>query len=699
LGTVTAAGTIVNDDVLPTLSIAATSASLNEGNSGSTIHAFTVTRSGDTSGAASANWTVGSSTATGPDFEGGQLPSGTVRFAAGETSTTVTIAVAGDTAFEADEAFTVTLSAPSGATLGTVTAAGTIVNDDALPVLAIAPTASSQNEGNGGTTNYNFTVTRSGDTSGASSANWAVSSGSASGTDFIDGALPSGTVSFVAGETSKPITVAVAGDTAFEADEAFTVTLSAPSGAKLGTVTAAGIIVNDDALPTLSIAARDANRDEGNDNATDFTFTVTRSGDTSGTSSASWAVGVASGMETSAPEDGAIASAADFADGTLPSGTVSFAAGESSKIVTVVVVGDTAFEPDETFAVTLSNPIGGTVGAASTATGTILNDDTAVVPGVTVNGTAGNDSALTGGAGNDTITGFAGTDTLTGTGGDDRLDGGSGLPSERDLAIFSGPISGYTLARAGATLTIADATPGRDGTDTATNLEKLQFSDMGVNLTVQATAASIDPATLDRICELYLGFFARVPAADGIENWVNQFKAGKSLNAIADDFYGIGSSEALRSVTGYWDFTNDRPLSDQDFVRIAYRNVLGREGLEGGITYWAAELTGPQAKTRGELVGTMLDAARGLTGDTTWGWVAQLLDDKVLMSKRVAVDWGLNYGANASEAITKGVEIANAIDESPNPNPAFAAIPVKTFDFAEATALIGINPAGIDLIA
>ncbi|MEN9316510.1 MAG: hypothetical protein RIS35_2903, partial [Pseudomonadota bacterium] len=58
-----------------------------------------------------------------------------------------------------------------------------------------------------------------------------------------------------------------------------------------------------------------------------------------------------------------------------------------------------------------------------------------------------------------------------------------------------------------------------------------------------------------------------------------------------------------------------------------------------------------------------------------------------------------NYGANASESIAKGVAIAGSVDQSPNPNPAFAAIPVKTFDFAEATGLIGINPAGIDLIA
>jgi Ca2+-binding RTX toxin-like protein len=381
-------------------------------------------------------------------------------------------------------------------------------------------------------------------------------------------------------------------------------------------------------------------------------------------------------------------------DGLLGTLGIDTATGAAMFVPDAAVLSALTEEKTETFELTVSDGL-----LTVLAPWTVTARPTPTPPGATITGTSGNDPALTGGAGNDTITGFAGADTLTGAGGDDRLDGGSGLPSERDLAIFSGPIAGYTLARAGATLTITDATPGRDGTDTATNLEKLQFSDMGVNLTVQATAASIDPATLDRLCELYLGFFARVPAADGLENWVNQFKGGKSLNTIADDFYGIGSSEALRSVTGYWDFANDRPLSDTDFVRIAYRNVLGREGLEGGINYWAGQLTGPEAKTRGELVGTMLDAAHGLETNPDWGWVPTLLDDKVTMSKRVAVDWGLNYGANASESIAKGVAIAGSVDQSPNPNPAFAAIPVKTFDFEAATELVGIDPAAIDLIA
>ena len=84
----------------PTLSIAAASASLNEGNSGNTAFTFTVTRSGNTTGASSAGYAVtgsGANPATAADFAGGAFPTGTVSFAAGETSKTITVNVAGDT--------------------------------------------------------------------------------------------------------------------------------------------------------------------------------------------------------------------------------------------------------------------------------------------------------------------------------------------------------------------------------------------------------------------------------------------------------------------------------------------------------------------------------------------------------------------------------------------------------------------------
>jgi hypothetical protein len=122
------------------------------------------------------------------------------------------------------------------------------------PTLSIATPGVSQNEGNSGGTAFTYTVTRTGSTTGASTASYAVTGNGANpatAADFTGGALPTGTVSFAAGETSKTIAVNVAGDTAMESSEGFTLTLSNPSaGAVIGTASATGTIVNDDSSTT-----------------------------------------------------------------------------------------------------------------------------------------------------------------------------------------------------------------------------------------------------------------------------------------------------------------------------------------------------------------------------------------------------------------------------------------------------------------
>ncbi|WP_341853574.1 ELWxxDGT repeat protein [Microcystis aeruginosa 1339] len=242
----------------------------------------------------------------------------------------------------------------------------------AIPTLAIAATSANQTEGNSGSKAFTFTVTRAVNTTGSNNVNWAVTgSGTnpANATDFVGSVLPSGVVSFAAGETSKVITVNVQGDTTVELNETFTVTLSNPTnGATITTATATGTIQNDDvAIPTLAIAATSANQTEGNSGSKAFTFTVTRAVNTTGSNNVNWAV---TGSGTNP------ANATDFVGSVLPSGVVSFAAGETSKVITVNVQGDTTVELNETFTVTLSNPTNGaTLGTPSTATVTIVDDD------------------------------------------------------------------------------------------------------------------------------------------------------------------------------------------------------------------------------------------------------------------------------------------------------------------------------------
>ncbi|MFM6588504.1 MAG: bluetail domain-containing putative surface protein, partial [Microcystis panniformis] len=168
------------------------------------------------------------------------------------------------------------------------------------------------------------------------------------------------------------------------------------NSATITTATAIGTINNDDvAVPTLAIAATNASQTEGNSGSKAFTFTVTRSVNTTGTNNVNWAV-TGSGSNP--------ANATDFIGGLFPSGTLSFAPGEASKVITVNVQGDTTVELDENFTVTLSTPTNGATITTATATGTIQNDDFI--------GTSGPDT-LVGTSGADAMTGLAGNDIYT----------------------------------------------------------------------------------------------------------------------------------------------------------------------------------------------------------------------------------------------------------------------------------------------
>jgi hypothetical protein len=227
--------------------------------------------------------------ADGNDFAPGAVLAGQVVFLPGETKKVISLDVAGDGVVELNESFTVTLSdAFAGAVLGTASAVGIIYNDDTpgTGVLSIARGAAQTAAGQGGATAFTFTVSRAGANFAAASADWIVTGGSsvagtlaADAADFVGGVLPSGRVSFAAGETSRTIVVNVAGDVVPELNEGFTVTLSgAAAGVGIGTGAASGVILNDDFLPSgvLSIARGHAARAEGQEGATAFSFVVSR---------------------------------------------------------------------------------------------------------------------------------------------------------------------------------------------------------------------------------------------------------------------------------------------------------------------------------------------------------------------------------------------------------------------------------------
>ena len=380
----TATAVIINDDAgRAILAISGAGTSRNEGNPGgiggtTTPFPFTVTRTGDLGVAVTAEWTVsgfidvGTLPSTAADFPGGIFPTGTVSFAAGATTATITVPVTADTLGENNERFAVTLSnASPGTTIGTAVASAAVFNDDAN--FAITQTPVSKAEGNTGSTEFSFTVTRSGAV-GTNTVTWSLAGSGAApadASDFLGGTLPSGTLSFGAGVTSRTITVLVAGDTLVEDDEGFAITLSNPSApARITAAIAQATILGDEAA--FAITTQDARLVEGTGGTTPVRFTVTRTGGTSFTHSVDMAAAGIAGAGT------VPATAADFAGGVLPAATLSFAPGQTSRIITLDIAADSRAELNERFAATLSSPSAGATLATASARVLVLNDDTSI---------------------------------------------------------------------------------------------------------------------------------------------------------------------------------------------------------------------------------------------------------------------------------------------------------------------------------
>jgi len=173
-----------------------------------------------------------------------------------------------------------------------------------------------------------------------------------------------------------------------------------------------------EAVPTYSISASTPSVTEGDIGTSEVTFTVTR--DASDTAA------------TVTLAQSGTAGTTDFTAVNLP---IEFAVGESSKSVSVLVVGDEEVEPDETITFSIASISEPSSLGASTASVTILNDDTVTIPDpeeptdsgdfVSQMGTDGDNTLIGEDGQQDALFGKAGNDILKGKGDDDYLDGGA----------------------------------------------------------------------------------------------------------------------------------------------------------------------------------------------------------------------------------------------------------------------------------
>ena len=324
---------------------------LNEGNGGTTNATFTVSLSPSSQQTITVNYATANGTATaGSDYT---AKTGTLTFAPGITTQTVTVAVAGDTALEGNETFTVNLSNAGATPIIDAQGVGTIINDDQLPTLSINNVSIA--EGNTGTQIINFLVTLSAASTQTVTVQYATANGTANaGDDFVD---KTGTLTFAPGITSKSVAITINGDTTVEPDEDFTINLTAPTNAAIADAQGLGSIINDDG-GTLQFSTSVFTVSEAGALAT---ISVTRANGSSGAVSVSYAT---SNGTASAP-----------GDYTAKTGTLNWADGDTAvKTFTVPVINDGVTEPNETINLTLTNATGGAVlGLPKTAILTILD--------------------------------------------------------------------------------------------------------------------------------------------------------------------------------------------------------------------------------------------------------------------------------------------------------------------------------------
>lgn len=324
-----------------------------------------VSRTGGAEGAASVSYATANGTAlAGADY---LAVNGTLTWADGDTADkTISVPVINDSLTEPAETFTVTLGNPVGVLLGSAKLATvTLTDGDSAVQFGVAGVSVAESVASG---NIVLSVTRTGTVSGPASVSYATADGAATaGSDYT---AVSGTLNWGAGDAAaKSITVPILNDSVVEGSETFKVNLTSAVGATLGINKSVTVTITDtdNAAGMLQFSAPDYTVKE---NGASITLSVSRSGGNAGAVSVQYATG-----------NGSASAGQDY---TAKTGTLSWAAGDGvAKPISIAIINDTAAEGTEGFTVTLASPTGGAVlGAANSATVSIIDDETAATGGV-----------------------------------------------------------------------------------------------------------------------------------------------------------------------------------------------------------------------------------------------------------------------------------------------------------------------------
>ena len=248
---------------------------------------------------------------------------------------------------------------------------------------------------------------------------------------------------------------------------------------------------------------------------------------------------------------------------------------------------------------------------------------------------------------------------MAGCGGSRQIDG---LVERRAavLAFSAPPVASFVGKRSEYSITTWPDSYAVTGQAATVYLPRstpaVQFADMTVNLRIADSVKAISTEQLQSLIELYIAYFNRVPDADGLDYWIGELKGGQSLEQIGASFYQAAIQ--FSSLTGY-----SAAMSDSEFVEKVYTNVLGRSPDSDGLKYWSGLLSTGQA-TRGTLIKSILSSAHSFKGDDTYGYVADLLDNKIKVAVTFAVQQGLSYNDSAESIKNTMASVAKITPQS-----------------------------------
>jgi hypothetical protein len=311
---------------------------------------FTVSRTGNTSAAATIDVsTLGGTAVGGADASTGRYMAmnQTLSFAAGEASKTVQLRIHDDAVLQGATPQTVTvgLSNASVGNLGSATATVTLTDNDVM-LWSVATTARGQ-EGDGGV--MSFVVSRTGPLTAANIDFVLLGGDGRTALPGVDFVMPSSgsTLVFAEGEAQKLVRVTVLNDDLAESYEVIVAMIgNQTSGQLSNTTNSTSILAND--LTRTTFAVTDGTGGSLRDSAGAASFVVTRDGDVSGTDSIRYSV---------AGTGGATAGL-DF---VATSGTLVFAAGERTKVISVPLIADNVPDAGKGLTFTLQDASAGTI--------------------------------------------------------------------------------------------------------------------------------------------------------------------------------------------------------------------------------------------------------------------------------------------------------------------------------------------------